>query len=184
MATALANPPITVKQYLGFEGYPGLRDELINGKIVLSPQPKPQHQQVVKNLFLVLDKALQSSDLTVQMNSNIRFDDSHSMPAPDLFVVRHEVWRRVIEEDRYLSEPPLLVAEVISPANRSKKVQDKIEIYLAHGVQHVLVIYPKKLSVSLARKTGKAVQLERVERVQITAHLNVDFPASDLFAVA
>ncbi len=46
MATVSVAPPITVEQYLGFRGYPGLRDELINGEIVLSPQPKPHHQEV------------------------------------------------------------------------------------------------------------------------------------------
>jgi hypothetical protein len=35
--TARNVPPITADQYEGFEGFPGLRDQLINGRIVLSP---------------------------------------------------------------------------------------------------------------------------------------------------
>jgi Uma2 family endonuclease len=158
MAVALAAPPITIEQYLGFEGYPNLRDELINGRIVLSPQPKPHHQQVVKNLFLILNKAFESSSFTVQMNSNIQFDRSNSMPAPDIFIVRQDIWQRAIEEDRYLSEPPLLVAEVISPANRQKRVQEKIDIYAEHGVEHIWVIHPKRLEALIARKRRKAFE--------------------------
>jgi hypothetical protein len=41
MATAFKAPPITVQQYEAFQGYPGLKDELIYGEIILSPQPKP-----------------------------------------------------------------------------------------------------------------------------------------------
>lgn len=51
MPTASKAPAITVEQYEGFEGYPGLRDELIYGEIVLSPQRKPVHQQVAGNLL-------------------------------------------------------------------------------------------------------------------------------------
>jgi len=40
--------PITVAQYLhSFEGYPGLRDELINGRIVMYPQPYPSEQRTL-----------------------------------------------------------------------------------------------------------------------------------------
>jgi hypothetical protein len=42
--------PITIQQYEQFEGYPGLRDELIEGDIVMSPQPKPLNQQTVRNI--------------------------------------------------------------------------------------------------------------------------------------
>jgi Uma2 family endonuclease len=184
MATALAVPPITIEQYLGFEGYPGLRDELINGKIALSPQPKPHHQQVVKNLFLILHKAFESSSFTVQMNSNIRFDRSNSMPAPDIFVVQQDIWYRAIQEDRYLSEPPLLAAEVISPANRHKRVQEKIEIYAKHGVEHIWVLHPKKLQASAARKTNGSVRLESFDRIWIDSPVHIEFLTADLFKLA
>src|SRR5579884_461573 len=97
VATAPAAPPITVEQYLNFKGYPGLRDELINGEIVLSPQPKALHQEVCENVLHALREALQGSNYVVKHNSNIRFDRANSMPAPDVFVVSREAWLRAIE---------------------------------------------------------------------------------------
>jgi Uma2 family endonuclease len=183
VATALTAPPITIDQYLGFEGYPGLRDELINGRIVLSPQPKPHHQQVVKNLFLILNKAFESSGFTVQMNSNIRFDNSNSMPAPDIFAVRSDVWERAVKQDAYLSEPPLLVVEVISPSNRPKKVQEKAGIYASNGVEHIWVIYPKRLEASVARQTQAGTQLESCDRIKLDRPVHIDIHTCDLFKI-
>jgi Uma2 family endonuclease len=60
IATQIKPTPITVEQYEDFEGFPGLRDELINGKIVLPPQPKPLHQQVSENIHGLLNKILSS----------------------------------------------------------------------------------------------------------------------------
>src|SRR5450755_4309493 len=73
-------PPITVEQYEAFEGYPGLRDELIDGEIALSPQPKPFHQQVAKNIERLLEQALKGQSYIVRQNSNIKFRLAHSMP--------------------------------------------------------------------------------------------------------
>ncbi len=75
-------PPITVEQYKAFEGYPGLKDELINGEIVLSPQPKPLHQEVLSNVLFLLREAIESQDFTAQTNSNVDFGPQFSMPAP------------------------------------------------------------------------------------------------------
>ena len=54
MGTTAKAPPITVEQYCGFEPPPGFRAELLDGEIIVSPEPKPIHQQVVVNIFLEL----------------------------------------------------------------------------------------------------------------------------------
>jgi Uma2 family endonuclease len=57
----LKAPPITIEQFEAFESFPGLRDELIRGEIVLSPQPKPFHQQIAKNIERLLERVLPES---------------------------------------------------------------------------------------------------------------------------
>jgi len=103
--------PITIEQYEAFEGYPGLKDELILGKIILSPQPKPLHRQVTQNIQDLLHSALKGQRYTVQQNSNVRFRAANSVPAPDVFVITKEQWNRACEIDDYLSDPPILVVE-------------------------------------------------------------------------
>ena len=163
MSTSLKVPPITVDQYEGFEGYPGLKDELIYGAIYLSPQAKPLHQQVAKNVNRMLDEALRDQSFTAQQNTNIRFRDAASMPAPDVFVIAKEDWQKACQEDDYLSNPPVLVVEVLSPANRSKRVEMKVELYLGHGVEEVWLIHPKWRTFEVVNGAGRRM----VEGVQV-----------------
>jgi Uma2 family endonuclease len=153
--------PITVEQYECFEGYQGLREELINGEIVLSPQPKPLHQQIAKNINRLLDNALLGQGFTAQQSSNIRLRRANSMPSPDVFVTAVEDWKLACEQDDYLSAAPVLVVEIISPANRKKRVASKVELYLSEGVTQVWAIHlksthPKAKTVELISKARRS----------------------------
>jgi Uma2 family endonuclease len=59
MAAAFPLPlrPITFEQYEEFEAPDGFRDELINGRIVVSPEAKPLHHEIAANVFGLLKKA-------------------------------------------------------------------------------------------------------------------------------
>jgi Uma2 family endonuclease len=156
MATAFKAPPITVEQYKAFEGYPGLKDELIYGEIVLSPQPKPLHQKVLMKALRLLEQALVNQDFVVQTNSNIDFGAEFSMPAPDIFVVAKSEWNRACDEDDYLQAAPILVVEVLSPANAKPAVEKKIGLYLNNGVKQVWLIHPKLQTLVRVTKTKRA----------------------------
>jgi Uma2 family endonuclease len=140
--------PITTEQYEQFEGYPGLRDELINGRIVMNPQPKPLHQHVMLNILGILQRFCEGTEYIVNGNSNIKFSTLHSMPSPDVFVVLKQEWEEAMESDNYLQNPPLLAVEVLSKANRPKHVHEKIAIYLEAGVKEVWVVNTKERSLA------------------------------------
>lgn len=183
MATVPVAPPITVEQYLGFEGYPGLRDELINGRIILSPKPKPHHQEVGCNVLFALRDVFKNSAYVVRHDSNIRFDQANSMPAPDVFVVRREAWLRAIQEENYLTEPPLLVVEVLSPANRRRKVEEKAELYLRNGVAHVWICDPKRGQDFTALLAGNSVVQEAFETISIADPVPFTLNAERFFVI-
>jgi Uma2 family endonuclease len=168
-----------VDQYEGFEGFPGLRDELINGEIVLSPQPKPLHQQVSENIHRLLSQLL-DDQFVAKQNSNIKLRRANSMPAPDVFVVRRADWKRACESDQYLEGSPVLVVEVISPANRKLRVGEKIEIYLSNGVSAVWVCYPKK-RVLRTYQTGRTEELSDAETVALPQPLLGEIKVQDMF---
>ncbi|MBV9266986.1 MAG: Uma2 family endonuclease [Acidobacteriaceae bacterium] len=180
MATATVAPPITVEQYLAFEGYPGLRDELIKGRIVLSPQPKPLHQYVAQHVYNLLREAFKESLYTVGLSSNIRFDLAHSMPAPDVFVVTKTALSAAIANDAYLSEPPLLAIEVISPANSRRNVIDKTELYLSHGTKLVWTIYPKKKRVDVFAWDARVIEVPHTGTLPLPQPANTSIAVGDL----
>jgi Uma2 family endonuclease len=157
MSAASTPVPITVEQYEHFEGYPGLRDELIYGEIVMSPQPKPLHQEIALHVYELLSVLLKGSPYIARLDTNIKFPALNSMPAPDVFVVRRDGWLKACREEAYLDITPLLVAEVISPANRKSRVEQKVEIYRTSGVAEVWVVYPKKRTVRVRTESGETV---------------------------
>ncbi len=181
MATATNIPPITVDQYEAFEGYPGLRDELIRGKIVLSPQPKPLHQEIAHRIERLLARAFGLDGTYVaRQNSNVKFPLSHTMPAPDVFVVTLAAWNRACETDQYLSEPPVLVVEVISPANRRRAVEEKMRVYLEEGVSQVWIIQPKHKTVRIYQQ-GDPVGTFAISGVELVTPLQGSVAIDDLF---
>ncbi len=182
MSTAAKIPPITIQQYEHFAGYPGLRDELINGEIVMSPQPKPLHQQIAKSIVFSLDRALAGSLYTAQLNSNIQFANANSMPAPDVFVVRKHDWKQACETEQYLSVAPILIVEILSPANRKSKVEEKVALYLQQGVACVWVVSPKKRSVAVHRPTG-TILLESDAALNLPSPLSGEVMLVDLFRI-
>ena len=133
-----------MEQYKAFAGYPGLRDELIYGEILLSPRPKPLHKQMVTNVMDLLRAALKDRDIVVQGNTNIDFGAEFSMPAPDVLVIARSEWKRACDPDDYLQTAPVLVVEVLSPANKKSAVEKKVNIYLNNGVKEVWLIHPKQ----------------------------------------
>ena len=180
MATQIVKaPPITVEQYEAFEGFPGLRDELINGEIVLSPQPKPLHQQIAGNVHSLLNKVL-SDQFVAKQNSNIKLREVNSMPAPDVFVVRRTDWKRACESDRYLEAPPVLAVEVISPANRRIRVEQKVALYLSSGVASVWVCYPKKQLLRIYQSAG-VTDVSEAETVLLPEPLLGEIKVHDVF---
>jgi Uma2 family endonuclease len=160
MSTAIS-PPITVEQYQRFEGYPGLKDELINGQIVLSPQPKPLHQQITKNIGRLLDAAVQGQGYTAQQNSNIRFGNAN-MPSPDVFVITKKDWNLACESDEYISSAPFRVVEVLSRANRKKRVEEKVKLYLSQKVTEVWLIRPKRKTLEVIREDRRAFAKDQI----------------------
>ena len=181
MATAqnISPPPITADQYEAFEGFLGLRDELIDGRIVLSPQPKPLHQQLADNIRKELERCLFGSSYIVNGNSNLDLGDRTWRPAPDLFAVTRAAWVSACHQNRYLSEPPLLTVEVISPANEDAEVRKKLDFYLSHGVRQVCIVHPQNSSI-VVHGSG---QMEP-DQLVLAAPLNGIIDAADILRLS
>jgi Uma2 family endonuclease len=146
MSTILKAPPITVQQYLGFKSPPGFRDELIYGEIVVSPEPKPLHHDVAENIFELLKSAV-GRTFKAGMRINMTMEMLNSAPSPDVWVVDREKWRVARATNTYPENAPILAVEVVSPSNRKRRVQQKIDLYLAAGGAGVWVVYPKRREV-------------------------------------
>jgi len=135
MVSGLSGPPITIEQYLAFESPEGYRDELINGKIIVSPEPKALHFDVAENFFELLKAACNTKIHKVAQRMNLRFPEVDSMPSPDVFVIERAEWQRVRAEEVYPDGAKLLLAEVISPSNRPAPLREKVASMWGMGLR-------------------------------------------------
>jgi Uma2 family endonuclease len=151
MASALRTPPFTIHQYLAFESPEGYRDELLYGRIILSPDPKPLHLDIAENTYRLLRSAL-GRKYKVGQRINLKFPDENSMPSPDVFVMEQKAWNTSAAANQYPGGKHVkLVVEILSPGNRAKQIQQKATLYATHGIE-VWIVDPKLKQVKVNGK--------------------------------
>ncbi|MEM9660304.1 MAG: Uma2 family endonuclease, partial [Planctomycetota bacterium] len=108
--------------------------------------------------------------------------DPDTVRAPDVAFATHATLGELADEPGYLPFAPDLVAEVISPSDRSADVEEKVLDWLAAGVRAVIVVDPITKTVRHYRSSD-TVQVVQSGSIDVSEaipgfHLNV----SELFA--
>ncbi|HHP7241047.1 MAG TPA: Uma2 family endonuclease [Cyclobacteriaceae bacterium] len=75
-----------VKDYEQLEE--GILAQLIKGELIMSPAPVPQHQRILRNLFIQLDKSLSTGEL--YFSSIDLYLDNQNIYQPDLLFVSED----------------------------------------------------------------------------------------------
>jgi Uma2 family endonuclease len=141
---------VTIKEYLKFKAPAGYRDELVYGRIIVSPEPKPLHFDIADNIYKLLSSAA-GIQFKVAQRVNLRFPALASMPSPDVFVTSHEAWKKARDASGYLDgTATILAVEVLSPGNRKKAVESKVKLYAEHGIE-AWVVNPKTQEIKIIR---------------------------------
>ena len=84
----------------------------------MSPDPKPNHQEVAFRLLLALNELLKGSNFVARERTNIEVSGLTSMPSPDVFVIDRKRWNQALRSSNYPQGAPQLVIEIVSPSNR------------------------------------------------------------------
>src|SRR2546430_7410055 len=126
---------MTARQFLELgEDPPGVRLELVDGEIAVSPSPVPRHSFTVGAMYNILKNYIDANELgEVLMDVDTIFGE-HDVRRPDIFYFtaarRHFIGEKAIEG------PPDLAVEVISPGNERTDRRDKFKLYAAGNVKH------------------------------------------------
>jgi Uma2 family endonuclease len=112
--------------------------ELIEGRLLVSPSPKPPHQTIVVLLTEVFSGiARRSGGVVYCAPMDVVLSDD-TILQPDLLYVSKG--RRGIVKDR-VEGPPDLVIEIISGTERRDRVE-KLALYARHGVAEYWIVDP------------------------------------------
>ncbi len=139
---------VSIPDFLNYKAPEGFRAELINGEIVLSPDPKPLHVDVAESVARILRAIVSKSSgaFVVRQRTNMIMDRDDSMPSPDVFVIDKHRWNEA-GANTYPSGSPQLAIEIMSPSNTQPQIRPKTQLYPKNGAAAVWVVYPKKRTV-------------------------------------
>lgn len=163
---------VSIRDYLSYEAPEGYRHELIEGEIVLSPEPKPLHEDICRNLVCELETALAGSGFLVRTRTNAILHADESMPSPDVFVIDKTRWMNARDNDAYPEGSPQLPVEVYLPADRPSILRKKISLYLKNGALAVWVVYPKSRTITVHEQSDLTAEYRMGEHVPLPAALS------------
>lgn len=129
------NPHYTIADYLQWSG----DWELWSGvAVAMTPSPSFEHQRIATRLTFQLESTLRK-----QAGCHCQVVHETDWQIADDMVVRPDVC--VICEPvtgPFITRPPALVAEVLSPSTRDKDTGSKADLYARQGVRYYLVLDP------------------------------------------
>jgi Uma2 family endonuclease len=135
----------------------GKRYELFEGEISMTAAPRPRHQQVVGNLYLILAEHVRRLGLGEVFLSPIDVILSDvTIFEPDLVYVDAARLDRV--SDRGIEGPPTLVIEVLSPSTAWADRGVKLQLSARYGIPHYWIADLDARLVETHRLTGTAYE--------------------------
>lgn len=146
MMPIVSTTKMRAQQFLQLgEDPPGVRLELVDGEVAVSPSPIPDHSFVVMKLAKILGNHVDDNDLGELYQDVDTLLDDYNVRRPDvLFFSKgrlHLIGKKAMEG------PPDLAVEVISPSSIEVDREDKFEQYRKAGVMHYWIIDPAERSV-------------------------------------
>ena len=137
---------MTADQFLQLgEDPPGVRLELVDGEVAVSPSPTPDHSKIVIQLILLLGNYNEKHRLGELFQDVDTILGRFRVRRPDLLFFfkdrTHFVGKKAMEG------PPDLAIEVISPSSVDVDREDKFTEYCEAGVAHYWIVDPQAKTI-------------------------------------
>jgi len=151
---------MTARQFLELgEDPPGVRLELVDGEIAVSPSPIPEHSRVVIQLATILNTYILQHRVGELLTDVDTIFGEHDVRRPDLLFFTNA--RHHLIGDKAIEGPPDLCIEVISPSSGRTDRKQKFEQYAAGKVKHYWIVDPRQRTIE-AYSLRKGKYLGRV----------------------
>jgi len=137
------------------------RYEIVEGELLLTPAPTPYHQTVAMHLGFLLHAFVARNDLGQVFIAPCdvvlsRFD----VLQPDIFFIAKG--RLSIIGEKYISDAPDLVVEVLSPSTADRDQVAKAKQYAKFGVGEMWIVDPDTHAVEVFRNSSVGFRREAV----------------------
>ena len=132
----------------------GKRYELVDGVLQTMSPAGGEHGEVAGEAYLQIAQHVKAHRLGKTFAAETGFliqQSPDTVLAPDVSYVSFERLGTFRKHRGYLPLAPDLVAEVISPHDRSREVESKTQAWLDAGVKVVLVVDPQASTIQVCR---------------------------------
>jgi len=145
-------PHYTYKEYSQWEG----DWELIGGiAYAMSPSPTIAHQELNLNIGITLKKELKEcSHCRVIPEIDWKIDED-TVVRPDMVVVCH-----LKSDKNYITQPPKMIFEILSPATKHKDRNLKFRLYESIGIPYYIIIEPAGMFAEIYKLEKKSYHLQ------------------------
>ncbi len=180
--TAIEANFISEEDYFLFEEKSEVRHELINGNLYEMSGISKYHNNVVLNLIMLFKTLLQKEKYMIAF-------ESYKFKTPDRNFLYPDVMVCERDPEKYYSEKPVLIAEVLSPSTRKFNLVDKfIQYQKAETLQYYLCIEPEKKVVIFYFKTEEGEWMTETftndDDVISLPHLTINITLKDIYQSA
>jgi Uma2 family endonuclease len=175
---------MTASQFLMLgEDPPGLRLELVDGEVAVSPSPTPRHSFVVVQMIAHLASHVNEHDLGELHHDVDTILDQFNVRRPDiLFFAKSRIG---LIGEKAMQGPPDLAIEVLSPSSVEVDRKDKFEQYRKAGVKHYWIIDPVLRTIEAWTLKGRRYVLvcrgQGAAVVRLPPFNELDIPLSRLW---
>lgn len=141
----------------------GMRYEILDGELAMTPAPSTEHQRISRHLQFLLYRALELTGRAEVFDAPFDVElDRENLVQPDLVVVLAEHRDRLTP--RRLVGPPDLAVEILSPSTAPQDLETKLRLYARFGVTGYWVVDPERRELVEYLLEGNAYRLVATAR--------------------
>lgn len=156
-------PIVVEKKKYTYEDYLKIPDdkgryELVNGELLMTPSPIPNHQRISGKLEFVVRKFVTENNLgeVFYAPCDVYLDDENVVQPDILFISKD---RLNIIGDKNIQSAPNLVIEIISENSVYRDMVQKKRLYARFDVKEYWIVIPEEKEVEVYILKGEAYQL-------------------------
>ncbi|MDG3005209.1 Uma2 family endonuclease [Paludisphaera mucosa] len=171
MATVEQTPALITAEEFARRPDSGYVEELVRGRIIMSPPPGVRHGIVCNRIGKLLAIFVDDHDLGYVVNNDagvVTERGPDTVRGPDVSYYSYARLPKGDPPTGYNPSPPELVFEVLSPSDRWGDVLRKVGEYINAGVLVVVVLDPEERNARLfdAAKSSKSFGSDEVLRFE------------------
>jgi len=132
----------------------GFRYELVRGELKKMSPSGYKHGRITTNLATPLDQHVRANNLGVVCAAEtglLLSSNPDTVLAPDVAFISRKRLEAIGDVEGYWPGAPDMAVEVISPSDTYSEVEEKVVLWLSAGTRMVLVLDPRKRTVTVYR---------------------------------